>query len=225
MALIAESEDLEIRRLLGGNEGELAQGFERLERTYGERFRQILRKRRPGLNPEDVADAWQDTLKDLLEALREGRLRLEAKLFPWLWTVLHRRIYDQAEGMEKRRRIREHVEERLRGTRVGEAVEELGPARRSVLLARVREAVEGLSPTQRGAGGLPGRVSADGGAGGAAAEGVGALRPAVEPAGGDLRDVARAGPGEGAPGGRGGRRGRRAGWTRRRMLRRGRWRR
>lgn len=54
MALIAECEDQGIRRLLGGNEGDLAEGFERLDKRYRERFRQIIRKRLPRLNPEDL---------------------------------------------------------------------------------------------------------------------------------------------------------------------------
>jgi hypothetical protein len=41
------------------------------------------------------------------------------------------------------------VKERLRGTRVGEAVEGLDPARRSALFARIREIVETLTPRQK----------------------------------------------------------------------------
>lgn len=70
MELIAEREDEEIRRLLGGTESDMADGFGRLDTSYRERFWRIIRKRLPRLNPEEFADAWQDTLKGLLEALR-----------------------------------------------------------------------------------------------------------------------------------------------------------
>lgn len=76
-------------------------------------------------------------------------MALTRRHFPWLWTVFHRLIYDQAEGVEKRRKIWDHVKERLRGTRVGEAVAGLDPARRSALFARIREIVETLSPRQK----------------------------------------------------------------------------
>jgi len=118
MALIAEGKDEEIRRLLVGNEEELARAFERLDTEYRPRFQGIARRRFPRLSADDFADAWQDALKDLLQTRRSGRLSVVRRVFAWLWTVFHRRLQDQAQESDKRRRspdslLRKAVQEAL----------------------------------------------------------------------------------------------------------------
>lgn len=149
MALTQAFEDPEVRRLLAGDEREVAQAFDQLEKTLRGDFMRGVRRRLPGLGAEDVADAWQETLKDLLEALRGGRLDLLRDLRPWMWTVFQRNSFEQVGRVQRQRRAWERVNERLRGTSVGALVDALSPEERSRLLAGIRGVVEGMPPRQK----------------------------------------------------------------------------
>ena len=149
MTVTETAEDVEIRRMLSGDERDVAEAFDRLNRTFRDQILSDARLRFRGMNAEDAADAWQDTLKALLEALREGRLGLVRNLRPWLWTVFRRRTYDLMDRGRKRRLAWEGAKEQLQGTSVGALVDGLGPEDRARLLAQIRHGVESLPPRQR----------------------------------------------------------------------------
>jgi hypothetical protein len=67
MELIQAFEDKEVRHLLLGGETDLETAFTQVDIHLRKRFVKGARDRLPGLQPEDLADAWQETLKDLLK--------------------------------------------------------------------------------------------------------------------------------------------------------------
>jgi DNA-directed RNA polymerase specialized sigma24 family protein len=149
MELVQDFEDVEIRRLLSGNERDVAEAFDRLDKSLRVKFMNGARRCFRWMCVEDVADAWQETMKDLLAALRAGRLDLLRDIRSWLWTVFRRKTFDQMGRVERQRTARERVAERLRGTSVGALVEGLGWDDRSKLMARIRGVVDTLPPRQK----------------------------------------------------------------------------
>lgn len=142
-------DDVDVRRLLAGDESGIAEAFQRIERTLRGKFMQGARDRMPWLGAEDLADIWQDTLRDLLSAIRGGRVDLGRALRPWLWTVFQRRALDHV-GEERRQRLMwERAKERLRGTSVGALVESLSAEERARVMGRIRRAVETLPERQK----------------------------------------------------------------------------
>lgn len=142
-------DDVDVRRLLAGDESGISEAFERIEKTLRGKFMQGARERMPWLGAEDLADIWQDTLRDLLSAVRSRRVDLGRALRPWLWTVFQRRALDHV-GLERRQRLMwERAKERLRGTSVGALVESLSEEERSRLMERIRRAVDGLPERQK----------------------------------------------------------------------------
>ena len=149
MELTQVFEDKEVRQLLSGGEAEIAEAFTLIDTHLRKRFAKGARDRLPGLRPEDLADAWQETLRDLLKAVRARSFDPDRELCPWLWTIFIRRAFDgirrrgSYEGMLKR--VREHLSE----STVGGMVESLGEEERGRLLDRIRRAVGTLPDRQR----------------------------------------------------------------------------
>lgn len=75
----------------------------RIEQRYRKRFASGVGNRLPGLRAEDLADAWQDTMRDLVRAYVSGTFDPGRDPGPWLWTTYRRRAIDR---MRSRRRYR-----------------------------------------------------------------------------------------------------------------------
>lgn len=142
-------EDQAVRQLLQGDEPDLAEAFSQVDAHLRRRFVKGARDRLPGLRPEDLADAWQDTLRDLLRAVRVGAFDADRELAPWLWTIFIRRAFDSLRRKERYQGVLDKVRTRLVGTAVGDIFECMEDEERSHLLRMVREAVLRLPPRQQ----------------------------------------------------------------------------
>jgi RNA polymerase sigma factor (sigma-70 family) len=149
MELTQAFEDKEVRQLLNGGEADLAEAFARIDAFFRNRFVLGARKRLPRLPPEDLADAWQETLRDLLQSLRAGRFDPDRKLGPWLWTVFIRRAFDGLRRKNRHGAMLEQARRQLQGTETGAFLERLDEEERIHLLGLVRQAVGTLPARQR----------------------------------------------------------------------------
>jgi RNA polymerase sigma factor (sigma-70 family) len=142
-------EDREVRQLLLGEESDLAEAFTQVDAHLRKRFVKGARERLPGLRPEDLADAWQDTLRDLLKAVRAGSFSADRELAPWLWTIFIRRAFDNLRRKERYQGMLERIRARLDGTTVGDVFGTMEEEERSHVLMLIRQAVARLPARQQ----------------------------------------------------------------------------
>jgi len=149
MELTQAFEDRAVRRLLVGDEADIAEAFAQVDTHLRKRFVNGARDRLPGLRPEDLADAWQEMLRDLLKAVRERHFDPDLELRPWLWTIFIRRAFDCVRRMERSKGLVEGVRGRFNSTTAGDILEFMDDEERKRLLASVRQAVSTLPIRQR----------------------------------------------------------------------------
>lgn len=142
--------DKDVRQLLVGEEADLAEAFTQVDTHLRKRFVKGLRGRvRLLLGPEDLADAWQETLRDLLKAVRARDIDPERELCPRLWTIFLRRAFDCLRRKDRYEGVLERVKERLSGTTAGEILARMDEEERTHLLKKVHQAVGTLPVRQR----------------------------------------------------------------------------
>jgi DNA-directed RNA polymerase specialized sigma24 family protein len=151
MELIQTFEDHEVRQLLMGEDDDLEAAFTLIDTHLRKRFVKGARQRLPGLLPEDLADAWQETLKDLLESLRAWRFDANRELGPWLWTTFLRRAFDSVRRRESYESMMERAQDRLKlkPHEVVELLDQMGEEDRAFILEGIRQAVRDLPDRQR----------------------------------------------------------------------------
>jgi DNA-directed RNA polymerase specialized sigma24 family protein len=151
MELIQTFEDHEVRQLLMGEDDDLEAAFTLIDAHLRKRFVKGARERLPGLLPEDLADAWQETLKDLLESLRSWRFDADRELGPWLWTTFLRRAFDSVRRRESYASMMERAQNRLKlkAEEVVDLLDQMGEEDRACILDCVRQAVRDLPARQR----------------------------------------------------------------------------
>ena len=149
MELAQAFADKEVRQLLVGEEADLAEAFTLVDAHLRKRFAKGARNRLPGIRPEDLADAWQETLRDLLKAVRTGGFDPDRELCPWLWTIFIRRVFDSIRRKDSYEGMLNRVKEQLSQTMVGGRIGALGEDERTHLLDHVRQAVGTLPVRQR----------------------------------------------------------------------------
>jgi DNA-directed RNA polymerase specialized sigma24 family protein len=92
----------DIRPLLQGDRADLEAAFTEINSHLRNWFIHKVRLRLPGLlSPEDLADAWQETLRELFKAVRTGRFDPHRELYPWLWIDNARRNASYANLMQR----------------------------------------------------------------------------------------------------------------------------
>ncbi|MBI3856140.1 MAG: sigma-70 family RNA polymerase sigma factor [Planctomycetes bacterium] len=142
--------DKEVRELLVGEEADLAEAFAQVDTHLRKRFVKGLRDRLGKLlRPEDLADAWQETLRDLLKAVRAREIDPERELCPWLWTIFIRRALECIRRRDRYQGLLERVKGRMSGTTDGDILERMDEEERNQLFDRVRQAVGTLPDRQR----------------------------------------------------------------------------
>lgn len=142
--------DKEVRQLLVGEQADVAEGFAQVDTHLRKRFVKGLRGRvRLLLGPEDLADAWQETLKDLLKAVRARDIDPGRELCPRLWTIFIRRTFDCLRRRDLDQGLRTGIKERIRGTTAGDVLDRMHEEERVQLFAEVRQVVSTLPARQR----------------------------------------------------------------------------
>jgi DNA-directed RNA polymerase specialized sigma24 family protein len=86
--------DREIRRLLAGTEAEIREALARIFVRYTKPMCGWIRRQFRWFPPEDMADAWQNTLLIVLEKALKRQLDTTQKITPFVWTVFRRRCCD-----------------------------------------------------------------------------------------------------------------------------------
>lgn len=147
MELIQTFEDHEVRQLLMGNDADLEAAFTLIDTHLRKRFVKGARERLPGLLPEDFADAWQETLKDLLESIRSWKFDASRELAPWLWTTFLRRAFDSVRRRESYENMMDRL--KLKPQEVVDLLDGMGEEDRAFILDRIRQAVRDLPIRQR----------------------------------------------------------------------------
>ena len=141
--------DREVRRLLSLDEPGLAEAFVRIDAQLRTWFARGARDRLPGLQPEDLADAWQESMKDLLIAVRARRIDLERELAPWLWKIFLRRAVDSVRRGGRYQIVLERARAQLRRGLLGGFLTLMDGEEQKGLLLRARQAVSTLPFRQR----------------------------------------------------------------------------
>lgn len=140
-------DDADIRRMLMGNDGDLAQAIGLIDRQLRDNLCGWLRKRCPMLDADALANVWSEMVLCVLKTIRAGRFDATRPLLPWLCRILYARAVDDA----RRQRSREEMLVRLahalrqRGrSRMVAAVED-----RREVVQLIEEAIATVPPQQR----------------------------------------------------------------------------
>ena len=84
-----------IKVLLAGNEDDVAAGLNWVDQNYRYKICGLLRRRFPGLLPEDLPEVWQDSLVSLYRMTSQGTFERDGALDGLVWTLAMRRAQDR----------------------------------------------------------------------------------------------------------------------------------
>jgi RNA polymerase sigma factor (sigma-70 family) len=150
MELVQTFEEKEVRRLLtAGPDGNVEEAFTQIDAQFRKRFVKGARDRIAGLGAHDLADAWQEALRDLFRSVQLGQFDPECGIAPWLWRIFIRRAFDQLRRRERYAQMLDGLRERLVGTTVGDHLERIEQEERRHLMERIRRLVGILPDRER----------------------------------------------------------------------------
>jgi len=150
MELTKEFDDLQARALLdGGTSPEIQEALEHINACLCRRLCFKIRDDFPGLKPDDLADAWQETLQAVDTAAKERRLDLERPLLPWLWKVLWNKAASKLRGKVNQEKRLAHAAYLLEKSSRGEAWTKKSNEEKAEILEKVRVAIRQLPQKQR----------------------------------------------------------------------------
>ncbi len=139
-----------VRILLIGDDEEIDRGLVLIHQHLQNRIVGWLRGRFPGMVPDDLADAWGETLVDALGLARERRFDGDRPLMPLLCKIAYARATDHTRRRTTRDDALAAVGEMLRGTQAGRRWQQtLDPAERNEVMALIRDAIATLPGKQR----------------------------------------------------------------------------
>src|SRR5262245_60406850 len=87
-------DDAEVRRLLSGSEAEIRSALALIQLHLEARVSRWLCHNFPALSPEDLRNAWSDTLARVLEAALEHEFDPQRCLRSWLYRIAWARAAD-----------------------------------------------------------------------------------------------------------------------------------
>lgn len=138
-----------VRILLIGDDEEINRGLVLIHQHLQGRIVSSLRRDFPGMAPDDLADAWGETLVDVLRLARERRFDGDRPLMPLLCKIAYARTTDHTRRRTTRDDTLAAVGEMLRGTQAGRRWQTLDPAERNEVMALIRDAIATLPGKQR----------------------------------------------------------------------------
>jgi DNA-directed RNA polymerase specialized sigma24 family protein len=122
---VAFTDTKTIANLLGGNPKEQEEAIRLIDKQLRTVVVAKLRRTAPGLSPEEIVEAFQETLVGVWQMARSGWFDAKKPLVPLLLTIAQRKAID---GLRKREvnhvnydEMFDAVDERLSRSRVGEA--------------------------------------------------------------------------------------------------------
>lgn len=138
-----------VRILLIGDDEEIDQGLVLIHQHLQNRIVGWLRREFPGMAPDDLADAWGETLVGILRRARERQFDGDRPLMPLLCKIAYARATDHTRRRTTRDDALAAVGEMLRGTQAGRQWQRLDPAERNEVMALIRGAIATLPGKQR----------------------------------------------------------------------------
>ncbi|MCW8137409.1 MAG: RNA polymerase sigma factor [Planctomycetota bacterium] len=142
-------EELVRAQLASGDLGDIAEGLESVHKRLGRHVVSALRRQFPGATAEDLADLWQETLRDTFECARDGKFDGNQPLMPFLCTIARRRAIDANRRRTPRERVEQAVGEALRGSQTNAKWQAFEAQERNETLEEVRVYVQTLPHKQR----------------------------------------------------------------------------
>jgi DNA-directed RNA polymerase specialized sigma24 family protein len=139
----------QVGRLLAGNEKEISRALELVDEHLRGRLYGWLYKRFPGLAPDDLANAWGDTLLAVHRAARAGRYDPGRPLLPWLCKIARARAVDGTRRETRRAGAAAAAAYDLARLLQGRHCGGLTPAERHELLRLIHEAIDALPDVQQ----------------------------------------------------------------------------
>jgi DNA-directed RNA polymerase specialized sigma24 family protein len=141
--------DEDVRILLIGSEGELAQGLAEIDRHLRAGLCGMVRREFPGIQPDDLADLWGCVLMNLLEMVRESRFDADQPLLPLLCRLARARATDLVRRRQAHENLVAGVGEALRDTQTGIEWGRMSVAERREAMALILAAIGILPMRQR----------------------------------------------------------------------------
>jgi DNA-directed RNA polymerase specialized sigma24 family protein len=94
VATTDEDEDIRLK-LIAGGEADIRDAFERIDKEFRVPICAWVRKRYyPGMSADDMADMWQDTMRELLKQVRDGKYDGDRAVFSDLCQIISRNTID-----------------------------------------------------------------------------------------------------------------------------------
>jgi DNA-directed RNA polymerase specialized sigma24 family protein len=138
-----------VRILLIGDDEEVDRGLVLIDQHLRNRIVGWLRRGFPGMAPDDLADAWGETLVGILRLARERRFDGDRPLIPLLCKIAYARATDHTRRRTSRDDVLAAVGEMLRATQAGRRWQRLDPAERNEFMALIRDAIATLPGKQK----------------------------------------------------------------------------
>jgi DNA-directed RNA polymerase specialized sigma24 family protein len=142
-------DDERVRLLLAGNEAEITEGLQHIHDSLRDRLCGRARNFFPGFRPQELADAWHDTLTDVLRAAKNGGIDLNRPLEPLVWTILKNKVADHFRRSGKLADAIGYATRVLQNSARAAAWARKSADEQEMTFARVRAAIAGLPLRQR----------------------------------------------------------------------------
>ena len=149
MATTDEDEDIRLK-LIAGGEADIRDAFERIDKEFRVPICAWVRKRYyPGMSADDLADMWQDTMRELLKQVRDGKYDGDRAVFSDLCQIISRNTIDLRRKHKTRDRVLDDIGKALIGTRAGDRWKTASAAVRKEILELIRQEAAKLPEKQR----------------------------------------------------------------------------
>lgn len=153
MAFTKVSEEQVKLLLADGDRDARLQGVRLIQQQYRNPVAVVLRRKITDLPPEKLADAWQETVKQVIQRVVAGSLNPQGSLLAYLCTIALRRVHDanRWEALQKKalEKVLGPIAEALQGTQVGRKWGGLDPVERKEAMELIHKVIEELPERQQ----------------------------------------------------------------------------
>lgn len=139
----------EVKILLLGNKNEIGEALKKIQGAWEKPICAWIRKKNPGIFPEDLADIWQETLLGILKAVTNERFNPEGSLKAWVTTIARNRTYDRYRRKHREEKALNAIGAALKMTETGAKWREINSKDRAETLSLLRAEISKLPYKQR----------------------------------------------------------------------------